>query len=99
MKTAIHPSYIETTVACACGKTFVTRSLKPTLTIDVCSQCHPYFTGEHRFLDTKGRVEEFQKKQQYASTMRVRLMEKKAKKQGKKEEASPKSLKELLGEV
>lgn len=99
MKTAIHPQYIETNVACSCGKTFVTQSLKPSITIDVCSLCHPYFTGEHRFIDIKGRVDSFKKKQEFAATMKVKLEAKKAKKKGMVSGDEPKSLKELLGGV
>ncbi|MBO0794056.1 MAG: 50S ribosomal protein L31, partial [Ktedonobacteraceae bacterium] len=48
MKKGIHPNYIETTVSCACGNTFKTMSVKPLLKIDVCSKCHPFFTGQQR---------------------------------------------------
>jgi large subunit ribosomal protein L31 len=99
MKLSIHPNYIESQVACACGHVFATRSTKPTIKIDVCSKCHPFFTGEQRFLDTKGRVEEFQKKQQFASSMKPVLDAKKAKKAGKSTTGETKSLRDLLAEV
>lgn len=99
MKQGIHPQFVETTVLCSCGSTFTTRSTKPSITIDVCSNCHPYFTGEHRFIDIKGRVEDFQKKQKMAETMKEKVASKKAKKKLSGEENAPKSLKELLGEM
>jgi large subunit ribosomal protein L31 len=62
MKAKIHPEYVEATVHCACGNTFTTRSTKPSLHTEVCSVCHPFFTGEHRIVDTAGRVERFKKR-------------------------------------
>jgi large subunit ribosomal protein L31 len=98
MQAAIHPQFIEATVICSCGNTFKTKSLKPSISIDVCSKCHPYFTGEHKFIDTKGRVESFQKKQQIAQSMQKSGVGK-SKKKGKSLENEPKSLKELLGDL
>jgi len=100
MKVNIHPTYIDSQVVCACGNAFTTRSTKATITTDVCAKCHPFFTGEQRFLDTKGRVEEFQKKQKFASSMKSVLDAKKAKKAGKGANAGEtKSLSELLAEA
>jgi large subunit ribosomal protein L31 len=62
MKKGIHPNYMEATVSCACGNSFQTLSIKPLLKIDVCSNCHPFFTGQQRILDTAGRVERFRKR-------------------------------------
>jgi large subunit ribosomal protein L31 len=62
MKPDIHPEYVEATVVCACGNTFKTRSTKAHLHVEVCSRCHPFFTGEHRIVDTAGRVERFLKR-------------------------------------
>jgi large subunit ribosomal protein L31 len=62
MKPKIHPDYLETTVQCACGNTWQTRSTKPRLHLEVCSRCHPYFTGEQRLVDTAGRVERFKRR-------------------------------------
>jgi large subunit ribosomal protein L31 len=62
MKPGIHPEYNEVTVVCACGNTFVTRSTKPDLRLEVCSECHPFFTGKQRYVDSAGRVEKFQRK-------------------------------------
>jgi large subunit ribosomal protein L31 len=62
MKTGIHPEYVETTVHCACGNTWQTHATKPELKVEVCSQCHPFFTGEQRIVDTAGRVERFKRR-------------------------------------
>jgi large subunit ribosomal protein L31 len=59
MKPGIHPQYVETTVTCACGNTFVTGSTKPSLRTDLCNVCHPFYTGEQRIVDTAGQVERF----------------------------------------
>ena len=62
MKKGIHPTYVEATVTCACGNSFKTRSIKPVLKVDVCSNCHPFFTGQQRILDSAGRVERFRRR-------------------------------------
>jgi large subunit ribosomal protein L31 len=62
MKQAIHPNFVDSTVICACGNSFKTMSIKPVLKIDVCSKCHPFFTGQQRILDSAGRVERFRKR-------------------------------------
>ncbi|MCR4395672.1 MAG: 50S ribosomal protein L31 [Candidatus Saccharicenans sp.] len=62
MKKGIHPEYQECTVICACGNTFRTRSTKKEIRVEICSQCHPFFTGKQRIVDTAGRVEKFRKK-------------------------------------
>jgi len=62
MKEKIHPQYVECTVTCGCGNTFVTRSTKPALHVEICSSCHPFYTGKQKFVDTAGRVEKFQKR-------------------------------------
>ena len=62
MKQGIHPEYVEATVKCACGETFKTRSTKPELRVDICSKCHPIFTGKQKFVDAGGRVDKFKKK-------------------------------------
>jgi large subunit ribosomal protein L31 len=64
MKTGIHPDYHEITVHCACGKAFKTRSTYkgPLLRVEICSNCHPFFTGKQKLIDTAGRVERFQRK-------------------------------------
>ncbi len=62
MKTKIHPKYVLATVKCACGTTWTTRSTKGDVRVEVCSACHPFFTGEQRIVDVEGRVERFKKK-------------------------------------
>ena len=62
MKADIHPEYIAATVRCACGNSFETRATKPDLHVEVCSACHPFFTGEQRIVDTAGRVERFRRR-------------------------------------
>ena len=66
MKQGIHPEYVETHVTCSCGNTFTTRSVKSELHVELCNQCHPFYTGKQKLVDTGGRVERFQKK--YAAT-------------------------------
>jgi large subunit ribosomal protein L31 len=68
MKTNIHPDYVEATVTCACGNTFKVGSTKAQLKVDVCSKCHPFFTGTQRILDTAGRVERFNRRYNLAQT-------------------------------
>lgn len=62
MKEKIHPEYREAKVVCACGETFITRSTKPLIKVDICSKCHPFYTGKQKIVDTEGRVEKFIKK-------------------------------------
>lgn len=62
MKQGIHPDYVEATVHCSCGNTFQTRSTRPTLRVDVCSNCHPFYTGTQRIVDATGQVERFRKR-------------------------------------
>lgn len=62
MKAGIHPDYQQATVTCACGNTFSVGSTKEHLKVDVCSKCHPFFTGQQRILDTAGRVERFRRR-------------------------------------
>ena len=62
MKPGIHPKYHEVEVRCACGNTFKTRSTKPELHLEICNNCHPFFTGRQKLIDTEGRVERFTKR-------------------------------------
>jgi len=65
MKDKIHPKYYpDAQVTCSCGNTFTIGSTKKTLKVELCSQCHPFFTGEHRMVDTAGRVERFKQRYQ-----------------------------------
>jgi large subunit ribosomal protein L31 len=98
MKAQIHPKYFtEAKVICACGNTYTTGSVKEMITVEVCNKCHPLYTGEHRFLDTKGKVEQFHKKQKLAEEMKKNISARKSKKQEKTEKKT-KSLRELLAE-
>ncbi len=62
MKSNIHPKYVGVTVSCACGETFKTRSTKGDIRLEICSKCHPFFTGKQKLIDTAGRVERFNKR-------------------------------------
>ena len=62
MKTGIHPEYVACTVKCSCGNTFETRSTKSELHVELCSQCHPFYTGKQKLVDTGGRVEKFNRR-------------------------------------
>ena len=62
MKEGIHPEYVESNVQCACGFAFKTRSTQPVIRLEICSHCHPFYTGKQKLLDTAGRVERFQKR-------------------------------------
>lgn len=93
MKQKIHPAYYhDAVITCACGNKFTTGSTQKTIKMDVCSACHPFFTGQQKFVDAQGRVERFQIKQKTAGTY-----VKKQKKQ--REDQTPLSLKEMLAEA
>lgn len=97
----IHPKYYPNAkVTCACGATFTTGSTQPELRVEICASCHPFFTGEMKYVDTQGRVEKFQAKQKAAKARDyVKKREKKKLKKAKEEEKEkerPKSLKEML---
>ncbi|MCJ7653196.1 MAG: 50S ribosomal protein L31 [Actinobacteria bacterium] len=70
MKKDIHPEYVETIVTCSCGETFKTRSTRPVLHVEICSKCHPFYSGKQKLVDSGGRVERFQKR--YASHLSVK---------------------------
>jgi large subunit ribosomal protein L31 len=62
MKTDIHPQYVDSVITCSCGNVINTRSTKAEMHVDICSNCHPFFTGEQRIVDTAGRVERFRRR-------------------------------------
>lgn len=96
MKSDIHPKWFQAEVICACGNIFKVGSTKPQIKVEVCHNCHPYYTGEMKFVDTMGRVERFQKKQKDAiQTLKI-LTEKKKKKVEQASIRQPKSLREML---
>jgi large subunit ribosomal protein L31 len=71
MKAGIHPAYSEVSVICACGSTFRTRSThKGDIRVEICSKCHPFFTGRQKLIDTAGRIERFQKKVQKTQALK-----------------------------
>lgn len=72
MKAGLHPEYKEVTVVCSCGATYATRSTRSDLRVDMCSACHPFFTGKQKLIDTAGRVERFQRRYQAADTKAAR---------------------------
>ena len=76
MKEGIHPRYQETTVTCGCGNSFTTRSTQKELKVDICSACHPFYTGKLKYVDAAGRIDKFQKK--FAAGTYASLQNKKA---------------------
>ncbi|MBI3997399.1 MAG: 50S ribosomal protein L31 [Armatimonadetes bacterium] len=62
MKQGVHPEYHQARVTCACGETFVTGSTKKVIRVEICSKCHPFYTGQRKFVDAEGRVQKFAKK-------------------------------------
>ena len=98
MKANIHPQwYPDTQVVCACGNMFTVGSTRKSIRVEICHKCHPFFTGEMKYVDTLGRVERFQQKQKAAQATASVLAAKKKKKQEKLEEQRrPKSLREML---
>ena len=83
MQKGIHPKYMDTKVTCGCGNSFVTRSTKPELKVDICNACHPFYTGKLKYVDTAGRIEKFRRK--FAN---IKLSGKKESKENK-DEAPP----------
>lgn len=88
MKTGVHPEYKETVVTCGCGETFKTRSTKDNIRVEICSKCHPFYTGKQKFVDTAGMVEKFQGK--WGSAQAKEMLEKQ-KLSKKKAEPKPKA--------
>ncbi len=88
MKANIHPQYNQITVTCSCGASFLTGSTKPDMAVDICAKCHPFFTGEQRFVDQLGRVDKFKAKQSAATG-------KKAKKDRKGSQSGPQTLTDI----
>jgi large subunit ribosomal protein L31 len=96
MKAAIHPQYFdEATVICACGNTFKTGSTQELIHVELCAKCHPFYTGEQRFVDSGSRIQKFQKKQATAALH----VTKKKEKEDRKAQNAPKTLREMLMEA
>ncbi len=97
MKAKIHPQYYnDCVVTCACGNTFTTGSTKPQIRVEICSACHPFFTGKMKFVDTLGRVEKFQKQMSAAKTHQYLKKSQRQKLKAKAEARRPVTLKEML---
>ena len=95
MKAQIHPQYFEQAqVICACGNKFTTGSTVELIHVELCAKCHPFYTGEQRFVDSASRIQKFQKKQEVASLHVTKKKEKEVKKDN-----APKTLREMLLEV
>lgn len=88
MKKGIHPDYIESTVVCACGNTVHTRSTRESIHVEICSKCHPFYTGKQKLVDSAGRVERFQKRYAEAGKGKKALKEESAE-PAPKEEIQP----------
>ena len=69
MKQGIHPEYVTCNVHCACGNVFETRATKPDIHVEICSACHPFYTGKQKFVDTGGRVDRFRRRQEKTDAM------------------------------
>jgi large subunit ribosomal protein L31 len=95
MKVGIHPHYNQAAqVTCVCGNKFTVGSTQDVIHVELCSKCHPFYTGEQRFVDTASRIQKFQKKQEVAAQFKVTIKAKVDEK--KRAEDAPKSLREML---
>lgn len=97
MKKGTHPKYYpDAQVTCACGHSFETGSTQSEIKVEICSQCHPFFTGQMRYIDTMGRVEKFQKKQAAAKKKQYVKKTDRQKEKAKAEGTQPTTLKEMI---
>jgi large subunit ribosomal protein L31 len=80
MKTDIHPKYVDAEIRCACGNVIKTRSTKPVIIVGICNACHPFYTGQQKFVDTAGRVDKFQQRAAKTQAAQAALAESKKKK-------------------
>ncbi len=95
MKVNIHPQYFENAqVICVCGNRFTTGSTSEVIHVELCSKCHPFYTGEQRFVDTASRIQKFQQRQETAKTHQATVVKKKE--EEKKKSEAPKTLREML---
>ena len=76
MKEKIHPKYVECTVTCGCGNSFATRSVKEKISVEICSACHPFYTGKQKLVDAAGRVEKFNRKYNWSERKKKDTAEK-----------------------
>lgn len=97
MKQAIHPQYFENAqVVCVCGNRFNVGSTQETIHVELCNNCHPFYTGEQRFVDSASRIQKFQKKQEVAKAHVAKKVEKEVQ---RKTDTGPKTLREMLLEL
>ncbi|EKD65560.1 MAG: ribosomal protein L31 [uncultured bacterium] len=95
MKASIHPKFYDNaTVTCACGNVFNVGSTQESIRVELCYKCHPFYTGEQRFVDTASRIEKFEKKQQVAKQYKTRVVKKQE--EQKRKDTAPKTLREML---
>ena len=80
MKTDIHPKYVDAEIRCACGNVIKTRSTKPVIIVGICNVCHPFYTGQQKFVDTAGRVDKFQQRAAKTQAAQAAFATKKKKK-------------------
>lgn len=98
MKQAIHPQYFENAqVVCVCGHKWTTGSTQELIRVELCSNCHPFYTGEQKFVDTASRIQKFQTRTETAKKYQV--VNKEKKEQEKKKAESPKTLREMLAQI
>lgn len=93
MKAKIHPKYVDCTITCGCGNIVETKSIKPEIRVEICSACHPFYTGKNRLVDTAGRVDKFKERMEKAQKMQSKPKKTKDQKQKEKKakEAKKKS--------
>lgn len=94
MKAKIHPQYFQANVVCACGNRFTVGSTQENIKVELCSNCHPFYTGEERFVDRASTIDKFKKAQDIAAKYKTQITAKKEEK--KKKENAPKTLAEML---
>lgn len=98
MKAKIHPKYYsDSKVTCACGNTFITGSTMPTIRVELCHMCHPFYTGTQKFVDTASLIQKFQDKQKKATAFKVTI--KKKEEEIKAKQSGPKTLAEMLSSL
>ena len=100
MKATIHPKWFkDAKITCACGNTFTVGATVPEIQVEVCSKCHPFYTGEQRFVDSASRIQKFQTKQKASEGYVSKAIKKQRELAAKKSETGPKSLREMLANL
>ncbi len=93
MKDKIHPKYIDCIITCSCGNTIKTKSIKPEIRVEICSACHPFYTGKNKLVDTAGRLDKFKARLEKAQKMQAKPKKTKDQKKAEKEAKKSKSKK------